>query len=278
MEGTPYPTLTPTPNQVSGEAFDFGGDAAEGGNGAEGGELVEGGGAVEATDAAEGGGAVEAMEAAVGGEGGAEGAEGVEGAGGAGERPELGEGDGDLGGPDEPPAARAPSPPPPPPPLPPADDSPAAPLDIFVPPPPPSTPLPPPPPPAPDGSPGVEISSRSSSRSSGRKHSVTDVMARRVDSPKTARGSSTQTAAAALQASDDVVFCGWTLKRGVFFWAPYYFAVTRHSELLWYEGGEAELKLAGKADLLLIKSITRDKPDSETNFSFRVVTPSATVC
>ena len=102
-------------------------------------------------------------------------------------------------------------------------------------------------------------------------------MARRVDSPKTARGSSTQTAASALQASDDVVFCGWTLKRGVFFWAPYYFAVTRHSELLWYEGGEAELKLAGKADLLLIKSITRDKPDSETNFSFRVVTPSTTV-
>ena len=49
------------------------------------------------------------------------------------------------------------------------------------------------------------------------------------------------------------MFCGWTLKRGVFFWAPYYFAVTRHSELLWYEGGEAELKLAGTADLLLIK-------------------------
>ena len=39
----------------------------------------------------------------------------------------------------------------------------------------------------------------------------------------------------------------------MFFWAPYYFAVTRHSELLWYEGAEAELKLAGKADLLLIK-------------------------
>ena len=80
-----------------------------------------------------------------------------------------------------------------------------------------------------------------------------------------------------LKASDDVIFCGWTLKRGTFFWAPHYFALTKHSELLWYEGGEAELKKAGTLDLLQISAITRDKPDSDKNFSFRVVTPAVTV-
>ena len=80
-----------------------------------------------------------------------------------------------------------------------------------------------------------------------------------------------------LKASDDVIFCGWTLKRGTFFWAPHYFALTKHSELLWYEGGEAELKKAGTLDLLQISAITRDKPDSDKNFSFRVATPAVTV-
>ena len=38
-----------------------------------------------------------------------------------------------------------------------------------------------------------------------------------------------------------------------------------------------ELRLVGHLDLLKISAISREKPDSDKNFSFRLVTPSLTL-
>ena len=39
--------------------------------------------------------------------------------------------------------------------------------------------------------------------------------------------------ASELEESEDILFCGWTLKKGLFFWAPRYFALTRRWLLCW---------------------------------------------
>ena len=97
------------------------------------------------------------------------------------------------------------------------------------------------------------------------------------------------------------MFCGWTLKKGLFFWAPRYFALTRRGLLCWcarrrrrparprppltparrvlrrYEGGEEALKLGGTLPLAAGRVIIkREKPASESDFSFVVKTPAAT--
>ena len=43
----------------------------------------------------------------------------------------------------------------------------------------------------------------------------------------------TATRASELEESEDILFCGWTLKKGLFFWAPRYFALTRRGLLCW---------------------------------------------
>lgn len=48
-----------------------------------------------------------------------------------------------------------------------------------------------------------------------------------------------------------VLFCGWTNKRVMFWWSLKYFALTTDSELRWYDGTPQELKLGGKASWLV---------------------------
>ena len=96
------------------------------------------------------------------------------------------------------------------------------------------------------------------------------------------RGLPGNTYAKTLEASSDVTFCGWTVKRGEgllgLFSARRYFALTAGRELYWYEGSEsAELKLAGRADMTQLTALKRERPDSETDFSFRLVTKAASL-
>jgi len=44
-----------------------------------------------------------------------------------------------------------------------------------------------------------------------------------------------------------------------------------------YEGPEAELTLKGRCDLLKISAISRERPDSDKNYAFRIVTPTDTL-
>lgn len=83
-----------------------------------------------------------------------------------------------------------------------------------------------------------------------------------------------------LQADQDVVFCGWSMKRGTLFGSyPRYFALRKDSSLTWYEesAGKAELRWSGRLDLADLSAIKREKPVSTTDFTFKVVTYTSSV-
>ena len=85
-----------------------------------------------------------------------------------------------------------------------------------------------------------------------------------------------------LEEHSDVLFCGWSTKKGGpadLFSYSRYFALTKTQELLVYEmpRGTEELKLAGKMALSGLSAIKREKPNSESDFTFRIVTEEATI-
>lgn len=85
---------------------------------------------------------------------------------------------------------------------------------------------------------------------------------------------------ASLQADDDVLFCGWSMKRGAIFGSyARYFALRRDASLTWYEevGRGEELKFSGRLELSDLSAIKREKPDSTADFTFRLVTHSSSV-
>jgi len=76
-----------------------------------------------------------------------------------------------------------------------------------------------------------------------------------------------------------VLFCGWSLKKGgpgSLFSYSRFFALTKGQEMLWYEQpkGTTDLKLSGRLSLAELAAIKRDKPTSESDFTFRVSTSS----
>lgn len=88
------------------------------------------------------------------------------------------------------------------------------------------------------------------------------------------------TSVGALEKDAEVLFCGYSNKKGLFFWATKYFSLTTSAELRWYESGGNggdELKLQGTLDLRDLQAIKRDKPESADDFTFRVVTPGGSV-
>lgn len=151
--------------------------------------------------------------------------------------------------------ATANAPPPPPPPPDDADNGPPSPL------PPPQTP--PPPPPPPEYTPPSTPQPRSPAHTPSRK-------SLRQPPPL----STTRTL---LEKASEVLFCGWTNKKGIFFWSTKYFALTMDAELRWYDGGPEDLRLGGVLDLRDLTAIKRERPESADDFSFRVVTPSGSI-
>jgi hypothetical protein len=90
------------------------------------------------------------------------------------------------------------------------------------------------------------------------------------------------TTVAALEKSDSILFCGWSVKRS----GPAnllrfqrYFCLTKAQEMLWYESikGSNELKLSGRLGLACLSAIKRERPTSSIDFTFRVVTEAGTV-
>lgn len=96
-------------------------------------------------------------------------------------------------------------------------------------------------------------------------------------SPPIAR-SPAKTDVSALTADDAVLFCGWSMKKGTMFGSyPRFFALRKDAagaSLAWYEeekGKEDALKLSGALDVKALSAIKREKPTSESDFTFRIV-------
>ena len=91
------------------------------------------------------------------------------------------------------------------------------------------------------------------------------------------------TTIAALIADDEVVFCGWSLRRGGSLFglgaSQCYFALRRDATLSWFDGVEpvelGELRYVRCLDLSSRTTIKRERPESDTDYTFRIATASA---
>ena len=91
-----------------------------------------------------------------------------------------------------------------------------------------------------------------------------------------------KTSAAVLEKAADVLLCGWSAKKGGpldLFSYSRYFVLTPGQGLMWYEQlkGSEELLLSGSLPLAHLVSIKRDRPASNTDFTFRVETKTGSV-
>ena len=90
-------------------------------------------------------------------------------------------------------------------------------------------------------------------------------------------GGAVTTTTEQLTLASDVVFCGWSLKRGLLFSASKFFVLTRKAQLRWYDPapGEGAVKYRGSMDLRQGAAIQRVGKNSD--YSFRLAAGGSSI-
>jgi len=98
-----------------------------------------------------------------------------------------------------------------------------------------------------------------------------------IDLNSPGKGGGAVTTTTQLTLASDVVFCGWSLKRGLLFSASKFFVLTRKAQLRWYDPapGEGAVKYRGSMDLRQGAAIQRVGKNSD--YSFRLAAGGSSI-
>jgi len=98
-----------------------------------------------------------------------------------------------------------------------------------------------------------------------------------IDLNSPGKGGGAVTTTQQLTLASDVVFCGWSLKRGLLFSASKFFVLTRKAQLRWYDPapGEGAVKYRGSMDLRQGAAIQRVGKNSD--YSFRLAAGGSSI-
>jgi hypothetical protein len=78
-------------------------------------------------------------------------------------------------------------------------------------------------------------------------------------------------------ASPDVVFCGWSLKRGLFFYAQKFFVLTRDAELKWFESTSNAGQIKHRGTMNLSHGAAIQRVGGNNDYTFRLSAGGITI-